>query len=305
MSVEKAARDGKPCPDVPKKFRRLSLKLGIAVDKIAVLRKEQQEKGKTLSGLLMYHMLLEQYKFSANSSSYFDMKRIQSLRCNGDEDLQRFLADWDTTRMRMKEQPSEYMLTRLFWEQFRNCRDFSYIFEQYENADEHSYKKKYRWLRDQIDKTLQRRKVESNMRQGLRHFRDSQPRSNNAMPFTSRSPSRNRSTSPRSKGGDRRGHPMEATVTGRDRQGNTYKRDRTPSRGNRLHSPRRDDRRRSNSPRNTSRGRNTPRRNSGGSCDRRTPRRSPSRSQGRSPRRTSRDRTPPRSPTGGQRRQSR
>eukprot|EP00971_Amphidinium_carterae_P325625 6455993-Amphidinium_carterae.3 len=111
-----------------------------------------------------------------------------------------------------------------------------------------------------MDKTIERRKVETNMRQGLRHFTDSQPRSSNAMPFRSQSPSRNRSNSPRSKGADRRGHPMEATLTGRDRQGNTYKRDRSPSRGQRSQSPRRDDRRRSPSPRNSSRGRNTPRR---------------------------------------------
>eukprot|EP00971_Amphidinium_carterae_P300061 5961519-Amphidinium_carterae.4 len=141
VSVEKAAREGKLCPEVPKKFPvdKITKKSELGVT-IAVLRKEQQEKGKNLSGLLMYHMLLEQYKLSANSSSYFDVKRIQSLRCNGDKDLQRYLADWDTTRMRMKEQPSEYMLTRLFWEQVRNCRDYSFIFEQFENSDEDSYK---------------------------------------------------------------------------------------------------------------------------------------------------------------------
>eukprot|EP00971_Amphidinium_carterae_P197985 3929309-Amphidinium_carterae.4 len=111
--------------------------------------------------------------------------------------------------MRMVEQPSEYMLNRLFWEQVRICRDFGFIFEQYENADEDVFfQKTYRWLRDQIDKTLERKKVESNMRQGLKHFRDSQPRSQNAMPFKSRSPSRNRSDSSRNRGSDRRGHPI-------------------------------------------------------------------------------------------------
>eukprot|EP00971_Amphidinium_carterae_P085337 1688218-Amphidinium_carterae.1 len=59
VSVENAARTGRDCPEVPKKFRRLSLKLGIAVEKItkrsdlgvklAVARKQEQEKGKTLS----------------------------------------------------------------------------------------------------------------------------------------------------------------------------------------------------------------------------------------------------------------
>eukprot|EP00971_Amphidinium_carterae_P122231 2420193-Amphidinium_carterae.2 len=270
VSVEKAAREGNPCPEVPKKFRGLSLRLSTAVDKITkktelgvkigVLRKEQQEKGKTIAGLLMYHMLLRQYKFSANSASYYDMRRIQSLCCNGDKDLQRFLADWDTTRMRMSEQPSEYMLTRLFWEQVRTCRDFGFIFEQYENADEGTYKKTYKWLRDQINKTVERRKVESNMRHDLRHFRDSQPRSQNAMHFRSRSPSGNCSNSPRSKGVDRRGQYMDATVTGRNRQGYTYKYDRPSSRDRRTPSPRRDDRRRTPSPRASSRGRNSPRR---------------------------------------------
>eukprot|EP00971_Amphidinium_carterae_P287078 5698774-Amphidinium_carterae.1 len=62
-------------------------------------------------------MLLKQYKFTANSKSYLDMKGLQSLRCQNDRDLVRFLAGWDTTRMKMNEQPSEYLLTRLFWDQ--------------------------------------------------------------------------------------------------------------------------------------------------------------------------------------------
>eukprot|EP00971_Amphidinium_carterae_P199851 3966710-Amphidinium_carterae.1 len=66
VSVENAVREGRPCPEVPRKFRRLSLKLGIAVEKItqrtdlgvklAVARKQEQEKGKTLSGFFAYHM---------------------------------------------------------------------------------------------------------------------------------------------------------------------------------------------------------------------------------------------------------
>eukprot|EP00971_Amphidinium_carterae_P276200 5481092-Amphidinium_carterae.1 len=97
LSVENAARTGRDCPEVPKKFRRLSLKLGIAVEKItkksdlgvklAVARKQEQEKGRTLSGFFAYHMLLKQYKFSANSKSYIDMKRLQALRCQNDRDL--------------------------------------------------------------------------------------------------------------------------------------------------------------------------------------------------------------------------
>eukprot|EP00971_Amphidinium_carterae_P164909 3269240-Amphidinium_carterae.1 len=69
------------------------------------------------------------------------MKRLQALRCQNDRDLVRFLADWDTTRMKMLEQPSEYLLTRLFWDQVKNCREFEYIFQQYENSDETSYKR--------------------------------------------------------------------------------------------------------------------------------------------------------------------
>eukprot|EP00971_Amphidinium_carterae_P329377 6461781-Amphidinium_carterae.1 len=97
VTVENAAREGLPCPDVPRKFRRLSLKLGVAIEKItrrtdlgvklSVARKAEQQKGKTLSGFYAYHMLLKQYKFTANSRSYLDMKRIQSLRCTGDRDL--------------------------------------------------------------------------------------------------------------------------------------------------------------------------------------------------------------------------
>eukprot|EP00971_Amphidinium_carterae_P197650 3922720-Amphidinium_carterae.1 len=97
ISVEDAAREGHPCPDVPRKFRRLSLKLGVAVEqitrksdlgvKLSVARKAEQQKGRTLSGFYAYHMLLKQYKFTANSRSYLDMKRIQSLRCTGDRDL--------------------------------------------------------------------------------------------------------------------------------------------------------------------------------------------------------------------------
>eukprot|EP00971_Amphidinium_carterae_P338453 6475803-Amphidinium_carterae.3 len=34
VTVENAAREGHPCPDVPRKFRRLSLKLGVAIEKI-------------------------------------------------------------------------------------------------------------------------------------------------------------------------------------------------------------------------------------------------------------------------------
>eukprot|EP00971_Amphidinium_carterae_P255850 5079903-Amphidinium_carterae.1 len=34
LLVENAARNGRDCPEVPKKFRRLSLKLGIAVEKL-------------------------------------------------------------------------------------------------------------------------------------------------------------------------------------------------------------------------------------------------------------------------------
>eukprot|EP00971_Amphidinium_carterae_P169859 3365355-Amphidinium_carterae.1 len=88
----------------------------------------------------------------------------------------------------MLEQPSEYLLTRLFWDQVKNCREFEFIFQQYENSDETSYKRSYKWLREEMDKALERRRTESNLRQGIKHFRDGQPRSPSPMaPF--RSPS--------------------------------------------------------------------------------------------------------------------
>eukprot|EP00971_Amphidinium_carterae_P336630 6473105-Amphidinium_carterae.1 len=34
VSVENVAREGRSCPEVPRKFRRLSLKLGVAVERI-------------------------------------------------------------------------------------------------------------------------------------------------------------------------------------------------------------------------------------------------------------------------------
>eukprot|EP00971_Amphidinium_carterae_P320534 6371142-Amphidinium_carterae.2 len=86
-------------------------------------------------------------------------------------ELVRFLADWDTTRLQMAEQPSDYMLNRLFWDQVKHCREFGFVVDQYENAEEDSYRKSYKWLRDEMDKTILRRKVDSNMKQGLRHFR--------------------------------------------------------------------------------------------------------------------------------------
>eukprot|EP00971_Amphidinium_carterae_P001656 33378-Amphidinium_carterae.1 len=62
------------------------------------------------------------------------------------------------------EQPSEYLLTRLFWDQ---------------------------------DQTIERRKTESNLRQGIKHFRDGQPRSPSPMaPFKTQSP-RGQRRSPR------------------------------------------------------------------------------------------------------------
>eukprot|EP00971_Amphidinium_carterae_P128902 2552817-Amphidinium_carterae.1 len=40
-----------------------------------------------------------------------------------------------------------------------------------------------------MDKTIERRKAESNLRQGIKHFRDGQPRSPSATaPFRSQSP---------------------------------------------------------------------------------------------------------------------
>eukprot|EP00971_Amphidinium_carterae_P151364 3001088-Amphidinium_carterae.1 len=77
----------------------------------------------------------------------------------------------------MLEQPSEYLLTRLFWDQVKNCREFEFIFQQYENSDETSYKRSCKWLREEMDKALERRRTESNLRQGIKHFRDGQPRS--------------------------------------------------------------------------------------------------------------------------------
>eukprot|EP00971_Amphidinium_carterae_P323259 6424276-Amphidinium_carterae.1 len=130
--VSRERRKRRTCmPRRTKKVQTFSLQLGVAVKKVtkrsdlgvklAVARKQEQEKGKTLSGFFAYHMLLKQYKFTANSKSCLDMKRLQSLRCQNDRDIVRFLADWDTTRMKMLEQPSEYLLTRLFWDQVKNC----------------------------------------------------------------------------------------------------------------------------------------------------------------------------------------
>eukprot|EP00971_Amphidinium_carterae_P086693 1715491-Amphidinium_carterae.1 len=59
VSVEDAVKEDRPCPDVPRKFRRLSLRLGISIEKItrksdlgvklSVARRQEQQKGKTLS----------------------------------------------------------------------------------------------------------------------------------------------------------------------------------------------------------------------------------------------------------------
>eukprot|EP00971_Amphidinium_carterae_P176859 3506941-Amphidinium_carterae.1 len=162
-----------------------------------------QEFGEALPGIVMYHA---------------------AQACNGDKDLVRFLADWDTVRMRMMEQPTDFMLNILFWNQVKHCRDFGYIFDQYENADEESYKKSYKWLRDQMDKALHRCKVESNLRQGLRHIRESQPRSAApAAPFRSRKSSSDRST-PRRKD-DRRKTDKRGKSSPRDRRSSSPRRD--------------------------------------------------------------------------------
>eukprot|EP00971_Amphidinium_carterae_P087116 1723305-Amphidinium_carterae.1 len=95
------------------------------------------------------------------------------------------------------EQPSEYLLTRLFWDQVTTCREFEYIFQRYESSNESSYKRSCKWLREQMDQTIERRKTESNLRQGIKHFKDGQPRSPSPMaPFKTQSP-RGQRRSPR------------------------------------------------------------------------------------------------------------
>eukprot|EP00971_Amphidinium_carterae_P022792 449418-Amphidinium_carterae.1 len=140
-------------PHSPEEFQEaLVIRLVSPVDKIVkkselgvkipVMRKKDSIKGKHFQGWLiiqlMYHLALKQYKFSANSTSYYDMKRIQALRCNGDKDLVRFLADWDTTA------EDGGATIRLHVEQVvlgasnvevRHCREFGYLFDQSENAD--------------------------------------------------------------------------------------------------------------------------------------------------------------------------
>eukprot|EP00971_Amphidinium_carterae_P245570 4876932-Amphidinium_carterae.2 len=90
LQVETAAREGDDCPEVLKKFRKLDMKLNIAADKIvkrselgvklSMLRKMTQQKGEVLSGIVVYDLLLRQYKASAKSASYFEMRHIQALR---------------------------------------------------------------------------------------------------------------------------------------------------------------------------------------------------------------------------------
>eukprot|EP00971_Amphidinium_carterae_P339681 6477626-Amphidinium_carterae.1 len=67
VSVEDAAREELPCPDVPRKFRRLSLMLGVSIEKItrksdlgvklSVMRRTEQQRGRTLSGFYALHTI--------------------------------------------------------------------------------------------------------------------------------------------------------------------------------------------------------------------------------------------------------
>eukprot|EP00971_Amphidinium_carterae_P320533 6371142-Amphidinium_carterae.1 len=64
IEVGNAAKKGEDCAEMPKRFTRLSLRLASAIDKIvkktelgvkiavsaAVMRKKEQQKGKTLTG---------------------------------------------------------------------------------------------------------------------------------------------------------------------------------------------------------------------------------------------------------------
>eukprot|EP00971_Amphidinium_carterae_P236895 4701926-Amphidinium_carterae.1 len=57
VSVENAAREGRTCMSRVEKITKKS-DLGV---KLAVARKQEQERGRTLSGFFAYHMLLKQY----------------------------------------------------------------------------------------------------------------------------------------------------------------------------------------------------------------------------------------------------
>ena len=85
---------------------------------IKLLENQEHKHGRMLKGRQIYWVILQSYKVTEAEDSIHDFERINALRMR-DDDLARFLAEWDNLLLDLHEPPSTKILESLFRSQIQ------------------------------------------------------------------------------------------------------------------------------------------------------------------------------------------
>jgi len=159
-------------------FETLDAKLSSALSKIlngefarkvTVMKHQAMDTGRRLSGRQLLRAIDQHFKMTEADGAVYGMEHLLSVSMKNDN-LERFLADWDTVLTGMRKRPEDQILEAIFIRQLKQCSVMKDDLRDYDRLVLDDPMKTYAELYRTANRVIERRRLQTHRDAMARHI---------------------------------------------------------------------------------------------------------------------------------------